>query len=246
MRPLSTIASLLLAAAPAAAAARGPHPGVAREIAVDVARDLPYCEIVAITGTPPDQVARTYDTTGASDCAAARLAAMDPGKAAEALHADSVITGPRRHWVLDQLLVFEVGETRDLDGTRATLVDSRSTDAPRVGGNGPYTPVEIRRITRFVFEKGKPVFLLIPPGKKIVYVMESYTDQVDRSLSLQALSRLGGRLALPRGWKFKVKKLERDLVIAPVPPGRIAHVLQDDLGNAYVGCGLDEACSQLP
>jgi len=50
-----------------------------------------------------------------------------------------------------------------------------------------------------VYAKSKPVFLLIPPDAKTVYVIQSYTNYVEKGLSMENLAQLGGTLSLPAG-----------------------------------------------
>ena len=40
---------------------------------------------------------------------------------------------------------------------------------------------------------------------------------------------------LPQGWRFRVKTLDRDLVVSQDKTGKPAHVMQDDLLNRYQG-----------
>jgi hypothetical protein len=105
--------------------------------------------------------------------------------------------------------------------------------------------MEIHRDTKWLYEKGKPVFLMRTPDGK-VYVMQSYVTVVDKGLSIDNLSELGSKLKLPDGWKFETKKLDTDLTIDPTKAGGVAHIIQDQMQNTYEGCGFDAACNYTP
>lgn len=111
---------------------------------------------------------------------------------------------------------------------------------------GPYTPMEIHRRTKYLYEKGKKVYLLTPPEGKTVYVMQAYTNHFDKGRTIDKLDGLAGTLKLPSGWTYKVKTLDKDLTIEPGKAGGVAHIIQDDLRNTYEGCGFDAACDFVP
>ena len=52
----------------------------------------------------------------------------------------------------------------------------------------------------------------------------------DPSQTYASLNDLGSHLKLPPGWKFRVQMLDKDLVLTP--DNGVAHITQDDLGNA--------------
>lgn len=60
--------------------------------------------------------------------------------------------------------------------------------------------------------------------------MQSYSLQVDPTLSEEGLGTLGARLQLPRGWQYRVRHLDKDWVVRA--EGQV-HVVQDDFQNTY-------------
>jgi hypothetical protein len=101
---------------------------------------------------------------------------------------------------------------------------------------GHYDAFETNRASKYLYAKGKPVYLLT----------QSWTDHVDKTLTLDRLPELGNILNLPKGWSFSVKTIDQDLTIAPPAPNYTAHSLVDNLKNVYAGCGFDNACSFTP
>jgi hypothetical protein len=237
-------ANLFLAMAGAPALAQ-PIPG--KELHVTEGRNLPFCEVEVATGTPPDIRVQFNNTTGASDCPPDKFDAIDPQKLAQELHADRVILNPRRHWVMDQLWSYGIGETKDFAGVKATWMGSMALQAFLAGAVGkPYTPFETNRASKYLYAKGKPVYLLVPAEGKAVYVMQSYTDHFEKGLTMEKLADLGSMLSLPAGWSYKVKVLDADLTIAPPAPEYTAHSIVDNFANVYAGCGFDAACNYVP
>jgi hypothetical protein len=218
-----------------------------KELHLTNTRNMPFCEVEVATGKPPDIRVNFNNTSGASDCPPDKFDAINPQQLAEQIHADKVVLNPRRHWMMDQFTVAGIGETRDFDGVKATWMGSLPLmDFEKAAGQ-PYAPLETNRApSQYVYAKGKPVFLLIPPDGKTVFVMQSYTDHVEKGLTMDKLPQLGSMLKLPSGWTFKTKELDRDLTIAPPAPTYTAHTVVDNFLNVYAGCGFDTACNYTP
>jgi hypothetical protein len=215
-----------------------------KELHVTDTRNMPFCEIEVVTGFPPQ--VQFENTTGASDCPPDKFNAINPRKLAKELRADRIFLNPRRHWVMDEVWLFSVGDTHDYDGVNATWMGStRLWDFLKAAGR-PYSPLETNRASKYLYQKGKPVYLLTPPDGKGVYVMQSWTDYIDKTLTEDKLPDLGKMLKPSKGWTFSVKTLDQDLTVAPPPPNYTAHTLVDNLKNVYAGCGFDNACSAVP
>jgi hypothetical protein len=61
--------------------------------------------------------------------------------------------------------------------------------------------------------------------------MQTWSQIVDRNLTLGDLAGLGSRLRLPEGWSYETRTLTEPLVVDTTD--REAHVLQDELTNSY-------------
>jgi hypothetical protein len=215
------------------------------------ARDFAYCEIAPVLGKPPNVMAQFYNSSGPGDrCPAIEMAALDPKKLAAELGAEFVYINPtpqtaRRHWVMDQLWFFKVGETVDFHGVRATWAATMSPEVMNGLLRSDFVPGEIHRDSKYLYAKGSTVFLLRSPDGK-TWVMQSYTTEVDKDLSFDQLSNLASELKLPDGFKFEVKTLTRDLTIDPRKADDVAHIIRDNLHDIYGGCGFDGACNYIP
>lgn len=265
---LRTIATILLLSLPVMDASAqeiklkpGLMPG--NRLHLTNARDTAWCEITVVRGTrsnvPAQRYAQLYDTTATSGpeggCPADAFAAIDGSRLAAALDADEVYLNPtpqiaRRHWVMDELRVYRVGETVDFAGVAATWVGAMPAEQLRNAVSAPYAVVEMHLESRYVYKKGSTVFLLRSPAGKNnggkTWVMQSYTTEVDAELTFESLTELGDRLNLPAGWTFETQRLAKDLTVDPRNAYGNAHIVRDDLHNIYEGCGFDTACSYVP
>jgi hypothetical protein len=61
--------------------------------------------------------------------------------------------------------------------------------------------------------------------------MQALCTAVDPTLSLENLSELGSKLALPEGWSYRTRILDEDLVVDT--SDHLATVVQDELENTY-------------
>ena len=77
------------------------------------------------------------------------------------------------------------------------------------------------------------VYQLVAPGGD-VYVMQAYSQIRDRTLTLKDLPKLGKRLDLPPGWRYRVRRLKAPLAVAPQHGD--ATIVQDELQNTYQLC----------
>jgi haloalkane dehalogenase len=94
----------------------------------------------------------------------------------------------------------------------------------------PYTENIVARRNQYVYEHGKNVYELVSPDGH-VYIMQSYSQEIDKKLNEDGLLTLASRLKLPKGWQYRTRKVDQDLVVRN--SGDTAHVVQDDLQNSY-------------
>jgi hypothetical protein len=161
---------------------------------------------------------------------------MDAGELATESQVDLVWKNPRRFWVMDHLTLSLAGEDRDFKGLAFHYV-AKMQMPPAFSPEGgqkdvAYQPMRIQRVTTYEFLAGKPVFLLRSPDGH-TWVMQTYTNFIDRTLTYDDLPNLATRLKLGKGWQFKSKILDRDLVIDTTG---LANIVADDLANMYQGC----------
>jgi hypothetical protein len=240
---LSILAPGLLS--PLVAAAQAGTAPAPRTIAFDKSRAFGQCEIFLMKEQEGKLEALVYNTTPLNDCPPAKFDAIDAGKLAKESGSDVAWKNPRRFWMMDRLTVTLVGEPRAFDGLQFNFVAKMQMPPNFKPGEGQagfaYQPTQIRRVNTYVFEKGKPVFLLRSPDQR-TWVMQTYTTHTDPTLTEADLPGLGKRLKLPAGWSFKAVKLDKDLVI---DTKGVANIVPDNLENMYQGC-IEGVCSHDP
>lgn len=202
---------------------------------VEAARAYPQGELFLLKGQPGSYEALVYNTTGLNRCPAEQFEAVDVDALREQTHSDMVWKNPRRFWMQDRLQFALVGEPAEFQGLAFNCVAKMSMPAdfdPALGQSGmAYTPMQIRRESVYEYLAGSMVFLLRSP-EGITWVMQTYTNHIDGSLTESDLPRLAERLQLPEGWEFKARTLDRDLVIET---RGLAHIVPDNLENMYQG-----------
>jgi hypothetical protein len=210
-------AATLVAAAPASAASLG---GL---------HDARYCEIIELKGAPPSATATVWNTIGLNRCPAAWWNAFDAGELAQELGDTAVVLNGPRHFLMDSVSASP-GRTRAFHGQRLRRVATIPIRTAADLAQTPYTDRVVERDNVWRWRPGRVVYELVAPGGD-VYVMQSYAQIRDPDLTIGRLRSLGRRLDLPTGWRYRVRKLKRELAVTA--PGGRATIVQDELQNTY-------------
>lgn len=191
-----------------------------------------YCEILTAQRRALKLEVTVYNTIGLNDCPQAAWDAIDADALARTLGVTAVIKNGPRHWTIDGI----VGRGSSVANTPTAFGDLQMTqratlERKLLGGmkEQNYVPQEVDRDTVFVFGAGKPVFELTDPDGN-VYMMQSYAQIVDSSLTLADLAGLGSRLSLPKGWSFSTRTLDAEYRLEA---DGVAYVVRDELQNTY-------------
>jgi hypothetical protein len=212
------LAIALAAASPAAAATR-----TSGEI-----YNTRYCEVLELRGLPPDAVVTVWNTIGFSNCPLDKWSQLDPAAIAAARGDTAVILNGPRYWLMDAAS-GRTGRSAVFGSLRFRKVATIPIHSAAELAQTPYTERTIVRRNTWTWKKGRTVFELLAPGGA-AYVMQSYSQQRDTSETLADLPGLANRLSWPEGWRFRQRKLRRDLVLAATGT---ATIVQDDLLNTY-------------
>ena len=191
-----------------------------------------YCEVLTVKLGAESTVAEVWGTQGLNDCPQAGFAAIDAKTAAAAHQATVAMLNGPRYWVLDDIVVNEVTGSRKVERFGDVQMRSIATVdlGPGVPDRSPYKDVSVNRDTEFSFDAGRRIYELTAPDGS-VYVMQSYSNQVDPKLTIDALANLGSVLKLPAGWTFESRVLDEQLVVEDIDS--VATVVQDELQNSY-------------
>ncbi len=122
----------------------------------------------------------------------------------------------------------------NLDGTFEVPSFKAFVSGPPVA----YKVLVSKRDSRMIFNAGETVYELITP-QGAVYTMFSLSLKADPNNTIENLPTLGKRLTLPTGWKFRSRKLDKEMVLTAAadsnPPNTI--VLDQFEGNYQYNAG---------
>lgn len=151
---------------------------------------------------------------------------------AKDLGAATIIKNGPRFWVMDEILGYYSGETRDFYGYKLDLVgiiEKPVSEAAEMKDRQYYKEQAIHRVTDWIFDKGKKIYELIS-DKGEVYTMQSVSLEIDKELTPDNLDLLFPRLNLPAGWSFRIRVADDEIIYKT--KGQ-ATILQDEFRNTY-------------
>jgi hypothetical protein len=236
MRRLCAIALLL-----AITGCGGSAPQTVRSVSADAAqrqattqelRNTRYCEVLASVQTGATITTYVYSTLGFNECPAEQWNALTVDEVNAEFGSQSADLNGPRYWVLDSLSASggsTTGQTFTFGGIKMGLRATILGTAAGQVGQSFYVPAEVHRTTVWTYDAGKPIFELTAPDGG-VYVMQSYAQIVDKTLTYEQLASLGSKLSLPPGWTYSVQTPSTTLQL--VASG-IAYVVMDKLQNSY-------------
>lgn len=237
---------LIVASAPALAQdAPGPAPAVAtdgvgaKSIRADNMHKVRFAEIFlahrdAKTGK---MVAEVYNTSLFPN-ATSTSRDTAPQAWAEGLDFDKIksefgvlgasLNGPKL-WMPDWIEV-QNGVVREFNGRKVPWVARLN-----IGGvpeSVPYKPITIERDSGIGWSKGTTV-LLLDDAEGNTWIMKGFQVGLKPAYTYEEFVAAGqGQFKkLPPGWKFRVEKLERDLIERP--QGGVATIMPDEFFNVY-------------
>lgn len=191
-------------------------------------RNVRYCEVFVARRHGLSATASVYNTIGLNDCPEAKWSALNADKLKNELHATMVVLNGPRYFTMDRNALANPGAVATFDGLDARLV--AQLEIKKKQDRTPYTENIVERQNQYVYDAGKNVYELVAPGGR-VYIMQSYSQEIAKNLNEEELLTLQDHLKLPSHWEYRVRKLEKELVVRNA--GGKAHVVQDDLRNSY-------------
>ena len=202
----------------AVAALQGPF-----EVKAENWRGRPHYEVLIMNRNAegPGGAGHYYNSLGLTfdvpnEAMDARFRALDPKKLQQEYGGDGVrFNGPRRFLVNRySATAFENGKKYMMGPIPMYVYGTvvvPDFDAFLAGKQVPYREMVSKRSTTFYYDAGEEVYELVTP-EGAVFTMFSASLKVDPNNSIDKLPSLGERLSLPQGWKFRVRKLEKELV----------------------------------
>ena len=205
-------------------------PSVPQEV-----RDVRYCEVIPSVQTGSTINTYVYNTLGLNYCPPAKWNALTEQEVNQEYGSQSAQLNGPRHFVMDNIVGSGSSATGKMFTFGGIQMQLRGTLQTPVGtptvGNQFFVPNQVSRDTVFTYDAGKPIFELTAPNGD-VYVMQSYAQIVDQTLTYKQLSSLASKLQLPNGWTYTTKTLQQDLKLDTTSTG-VAYVVNDNLADSY-------------
>jgi epoxide hydrolase 4 len=196
-------------------------------------RNLRYGEVLTVTQDFLKLKVKVFNTIGLNDCPAALWDRLDAKALAAETGAKLVKLNGPRYWVLDRITgsgISAAGEKKNFGGIEMQFRAGLDTWIWQGSiGDRFYAPNAVGRDTVYFYKAGLPVYELVS-DKGEVYRMQSYSQIVDKKLSMEDLAGLGSRLKLPAGWTYRVRVLDAD---SRLESNGLAQVVNDELFDTY-------------
>jgi hypothetical protein len=188
-----------------------------------------YGEVLLVTVTASGPEATVYNTFPLNDCPAELWDQLDAKAIADENGAVAALLNGPRYWLMSS--IGKAGRESLVRKTFGGLEMTRQATVRLDSMNpAPYSVNTVDRRAVFTFDAGREIYELIDPGGDR-WVMQTYSQTVDRLLKLADLPGLAARLSLPAGWTYEARTPTAPLVVDTT--GQPASVTQDDLGNSY-------------
>jgi hypothetical protein len=151
------------------------------------------------------------------------------------------LNGPKI-WLPDWTEI-DIGVEREFNGMKAAWVAqlNMGDNAGGVADTTPYKPMSIARKSGLGWKKGNTV-LLLDDADGNTWVMKGFQLGLKPTKTYEQFvaAGAGNFKALPPGWKFRTKTLDRDL--NEKPEGGVATIMADEFFNVYdkTGPGMSD------
>lgn len=188
-----------------------------------------YGEVLLVRMGESGPQAAVYNSFPLNDCPAQLWDRLDAEAIAKEHGAVAALLNGPRYWLMSGIEKHAAGpqETATFGG-----IDMIQQAVVQLSSMNP-APYGINKVDRkaiFIFATGRPVFELVDPdGQR--WVMQSWSQTIDKNLTLDDLPGLASRLHLRKGWSYQTRTLSSPLRVDTTM--RDAHVTQDDLANSY-------------
>ena len=194
-----------------------------------------YCEVFLIEVDGDDSTIEVYNTVGLNLCPPELWEALDTDDIAQDHGATLAMLNGPRFWTIDGAGAGEMasGESLEIGGIEMhkvaeihlTLAEMLALQSE----SEPYVEVTVVRDNSWTFRAGREVYELVDPDGE-TYIMQSYSHQVDDTLTTADLPLLGERLQLPDGWSFQARTTDSELTVQATGE---ATMIQDELSSSF-------------
>lgn len=196
-------------------------------------RNQRYCEVLLGNRHFLNLEVKVFNTQGLNLCPEDQWQALSKEAIKKQFDVSVVILNGPRYWMMDEIQAAGQTVNKIKESFGGIEMNLRATvDVglfKQILGDKRFAPNEVIRTTNFIYKAGSPIYELTAPTGE-TYVMQSYSQIENPTLSMKDLPSLAERLKLPVGWSYRSRVLDQDLSLVA---NGIAYVLQDNLSNSY-------------
>ena len=190
---------------------------------------LRYGEVLLVRMGESGPEAAVYNSFTLNDCPAELWEKLDAAAIAKEHGAVAALLNGPRYWLMSGIEKHATGPQDTATFGGIEMIQQAVVQLSSMNP-APYSVNKVDRKAIFTFAVGRPVFELVDPdGQR--WVMQTWSQTIDKALTIDDLPGLTSRLHLPEGWSYQTHTLSSPLRIDTTT--RVAHVTQDDLGNSY-------------
>lgn len=196
---------------------------------IDGVFGMRYGEVLLVRSGEQGPEATVYNTFPLNDCPAELWDTLDAQAIATANGAAAALLNGPRYWLMSSI-GKQVRDTQEHKSFGGLEMIRQATVKLSSMNPAPYHVNRVDRKAIFVFDAGREIYELIDPDDRR-WVMQTYSQTVDRALALEDLPGLASRLSLPAGWRYHPRTPSTPLCVDTTHTD--ACVTQDDLANSY-------------
>jgi hypothetical protein len=173
--------------------------------------------------------ATVYNTFPLNDCPAELWEKLDAKAIATENGAVAALLNGPRYWLMSGIGKRDRDHLEHKTFGGLEMIQQATVKLASMNPS-PYQLNQVDRKALFTFDAGREIYELIDQdGRR--WVMQTWSQTVDPTLSLADLPDLGSRLSLPAGWRYEPRTPTSTLRVDTT--NQIASVTQDDLANSY-------------
>ena len=196
-------------------------------------RNQRYCEVLYGKRHFLNLEVKVFNTQGLNFCPEDKWQALSKEVIAKQFDASFVVLNGPRYWMMDEIQAAGATVNNVKESFGGIEMNLRATVEigllKQILGDKRFTPNQITRTTNFVYKVGTPIYELTSPAGE-AYVMQSYSQIENPTLTMNDLPDLNKQLKLPKGWSYRTRVLDQNLSLLA---NGIAYVIQDNLSNSY-------------
>ncbi|QWD34088.1 hypothetical protein AOC06_02045 [Polynucleobacter paludilacus] len=203
------------------------------EVSVSHLRNERYCEVLYGNRDWLSLKIKVFSTEGLNECPENLWKGVTEKTITDRHSASFVKLNGPRYWTIDGIMASGADtinhKRENFGGVEMNLRAVIDINLWQLFRSGHYKATPVSRETKWIYQAGKEVYELVSPEGQ-TYVMQSYSQIVNPTLTMKDLPTLGAQLKLPKGWTYQTRFLKEDLNLEA---NGTAYVLQDNLENSY-------------